>query len=390
MKILILHNAYQQKGGEDAVVDAETSLLRENGHEVLVKTLSNDRLDGFGAKFHTFMYSPYDPARRLWTRDLVRTHRPDVVHIHNFFPQLTPAAHEGASEAGAAVVQTLHNFRLLCANALFLREGAICEKCVGGTPFWAVAHRCYRGSASASLAVVRMQARARRAATWTKHVDRFIALTEFARSKFITGGIPAEAIVVKPNFVAHHETVAATTTRRAVFVGRLAPEKGVQTLISAWREMPELPLVVIGDGPERTQLEAAAPSNVRFLGAVTPAAVRAEIAGSICLIVPSICYETFGLVAVEAFQLGVPVIASGLGGLAEIVRPNVNGLHFDAGSPASLVAAVKQLQRDSPLRARLSAGARADYSTLYSPETNLRQLLAIYHEAAEARARKRV
>ena len=169
-RVLVLHNRYQQRGGEDSVVDAETSLLREAGHEVFVELVDNHAITSLPQKLNAFARAPYDPAREAWAADLTRQTRADVVHIHNFFPLLTPAVHAGAMRAGAAVVQTLHNYRLLCANALFLRNGSVCESCLGGSRLPAVTNRCYRGSLAGSLAVTRMQDRAEARGSWRTSV----------------------------------------------------------------------------------------------------------------------------------------------------------------------------------------------------------------------------
>lgn len=380
MNILILHNSYQQTGGEDAVVAAESALLRGAGHRVRVETVSNHAISGLAARATTFLNAPYDPKRKEWLADLVARERPDLVHIHNFFPLLTPAIHEAAAEMGLPVVQTLHNYRLVCANARLFRKGSICEKCLAGSRFWGVAHRCYRGSFPGSLAVVRMQERAFRAGTWHSHVHRFIALTAFARKKFIAGGLPADRIAVKPNFVAR-TSAPADARHGALFVGRLSPEKGVETLVKAWRRLPMFPLTIAGSGPELESMRALAPANVTFTGAQGPEEIALHMAKAQALIVPSLWYEGFPMVVAEAFAAGLPIIASNIGSLAEIVVPGRNGSHFVPGDAQNLAVVVKALLADPAALQRLAAGARASYETHYRPETNLAQLERIYAEA---------
>tara|TARA_R100000365_G_C2748060_1_gene78762 strand:- start:480 stop:1655 length:1176 start_codon:yes stop_codon:yes gene_type:complete len=384
LKILILHNTYQQHGGEDAVVEAESALLRKAGHKVQVELVSNDSISGLHAKALTFFKTPYDAARKNWFANLVAAERPDVVHIHNFFPLLTPAVHEAAAEMGIPVVQTLHNYRLLCANALFLRDGTVCEKCLSGTRYSGVVHRCYRGSLSASLAVVRLQNRAFSCGSWHKHVHRFIALTAFSREKFISGGLPDGRVAVKPNFVAR-ERPCAVQRSGALFVGRLSKEKGADTLVSAWRELPNIPLTIVGGGPEQGALEAMAPSNVTFVGQQPPERVATYMAGAQALILPSIWYEGFPMTVVEAFAAGLPVIASNIGSLGEVVTPGRSGAHFTPGNAADLARKVRELFDIPEMLERLGSGARAIYEAHYTPEANLRQLERIYDEAiAEA------
>ena len=253
MKVLLLHNTYQQRGGEDVMVEAEAEMLRAAGHDVRVESVSNDGIVGVKGKSSIFMRSSYDPARAKWAAELVSSHRAEIVHVHNFWPILTPAVHRGAAQAGAAVVQTLHNFRLLCSGGIFLRDGAVCEKCLNSTPAWGVMHRCYRGSIPGSLAVAAMQIRTHQNGVWQRDVRRFIALTEFARNKFIEGGLPAERIVVKPNALADSAPQSIERRNGALFVGRVSVEKGASTLVEAARSVPDLSVTIAGDGPDRAK-----------------------------------------------------------------------------------------------------------------------------------------
>lgn len=381
MRVLVLHNVYQQRGGEDAVVAAETALLRAGGHDVRVEQVHNSQISGFAGKAKAFVNTAYDAGRYGWMQGILREHRPDVVHVHNFFPLLTPAIHAAATEMGVPVVQTLHNFRVTCANALLLRDGQVCEKCVSGSKLWGVYHRCYRGSLAGSIAVVSMQVRAERRRTWFRHVHRFIALTEFARDKFVQAGLPADRIAVKPNFVPAGVPVSQGARSGGLFVGRLSREKGVDVLVEAWRSLPDIPLTILGDGPERRDLEAAAPPNVRFLGQVEPAEVERAMARAAFLAVPSIWYEGFPMIVVEAFSRGLPVLASLIGSLAEIVTPNVNGALFEPANAASIVDTVQEFLSAPSSGQRLGAGALQSYLSLYTEKQNLEQLETIYAEA---------
>ena len=383
MKILILHNAYQQRGGEDSVVEAESALLQSAGHEVRVEIVNNDEIDGASAKAKAFLRSSYDPGRARWTADLVRATQADVVHVHNFFPLLTPGVHAGAAKEGAAVVQTLHNYRLLCAAATFLRDGEVCEKCLSGSKAWAVVHKCYRDSATASLAVARMQWRAERDQTWRRHVHRFIALTQFAADKFIAGGLPAERLVVKPNSTP--PSAPATSVRRAggLFVGRLSREKGVGLLMEAWKNIPETPLTVIGDGPLRAMLEKAAPPNVRFLGGLAPSAVRAHMASAAFLVIPSLWYEGLPMTLLEAYASGLPVIASRIGSLEEAVTDGSTGRLFPPGNSDALAFVVRSLNQT--VLEKMSRAALNEYERRYTPNQNLRVLEEIYEQARSYR-----
>ncbi|SOH95456.1 Glycosyltransferase involved in cell wall bisynthesis [Monaibacterium marinum] len=381
MKILILHNAYQQRGGEDAVVAAEETLLRAAGHDVDVEVVSNTDIHGLSAKVRTFLRTAYDPQREAWMRDLLARTGAEVVHIHNFFPRLTPAVHTAAAQAGVGVVQTLHNYRLLCAGAQFLREGRVCEDCLTGSILNGIRHRCYRGSLPGSLAVVNMQHQARQRETFDKHVHRFIALTDFARDKFIEGGLPAERIVVKPNFIHAPEQPEGQGRAGALFVGRLSAEKGVQVLVDAWRALPDIPLTILGDGPEADALRASSPSNVHFAGSVTPAEVRAHMLKARALMMPSLWYEGFPMTIAEAFGAGLPVIASRLGSMAEIVTPGRTGALFEPGNVQDLTDTVRATFADPDTLTQLGRAARDQFQHDFSPAANLGQLEKIYDEA---------
>jgi glycosyltransferase involved in cell wall biosynthesis len=233
MKILAIHNSYQQPGGEDQVFLAETSLLERYGHQVVRYSKHNDRAAGMNrlALAGTALWNN-STYRDL--RVLIRRERPDVAHFHNTFPLVSPAGYYAAKAEGVPVVQTLHNYRLLCPNALFFRDGGVCEDCMGKAITWpGVVHKCYRGSRAASGLVTAMLATHRALRTWTDMVDVYIALTEFARRKFIEGGLPEERMTVKPNFVDPDPGPGTSDDGHALFVGRLSPEKGVDTLLAA-------------------------------------------------------------------------------------------------------------------------------------------------------------
>ena len=386
MRVLLIHNAYQLRGGEDAVVAAEAELLASAGHTVDIEIVSNDELSGPIAKARAFLDAPYSKSRESWANTLVAKTGADIVHVHNFFPLLTLAVHTGAARAGAATVQTLHNYRLMCADARLLRNGNICEKCVTGSNIWGAIHRCYRGSIPGSVAAVRMQRYARKHSILANDIHKFIALTDFAKEKFCEFGLSREKISIKPNFTSDPGSNLPDAGPRsgALFVGRLSEEKGAATLVEAWKSIPGINLTVVGDGPCRAALEAASPPNVMFTGALPPDVVRRHMAQAALLVVPSIWYEPFGLVVIEAFAAGLPVASSNIGSLPELVRDGFNGKVFTAGDPVDLQRAVDAFFSADD-HARFGENARRDYLELYSPIKNLNALENIYLEALEAR-----
>lgn len=380
MKILILHNSYQQRGGEDTVVAAETKLLEDAGHSVRAEIVSNEQISGFADKLRTLRYLPFDPHRVAWMERLLDEFCPDVVHVHNFFPLLTSAVHSVAASRGLPIVQTLHNYRLACAGAQFLRDGQVCEKCLEGSNAWGVFHRCYRNSLPGSFALMRMQNHARREGGMLSQITRFIALTEFAKSKFVQAGIDANSIVVKPNFVADPGKDDSLRAG-ALFVGRLAEEKGVHTLLDAWRNLGDIPLTFVGDGPEMAALRAKAPANVRFAGSLGPEGVAREMRKAAALVVPSIWYEGFPMVVLEGMAHGLPIFASQIGSLTEIVEDGVFGGLAEPGSAASFAEKLREAFRDKNKLAAMGRSARQTYLDRYTPQANIVQLETIYRDA---------
>lgn len=382
MRVTLVHNFYQQAGGEDQVVANEQALLSARGHEVALHTATNDGIQGSWAKLKTAWDAPYSRHERVRFAQALAKGRPDVVHVHNFFPLLTPALFDACRDAGVPVVLTLHNYRLVCPGALLMREGRICEECLTRSPYRSVLHRCYRGSALGTLATARMVSHHRHAGTWQDRVDRFIALTAFAKSRFVAAGFPAAKIAVKPNgYEERSQTSPELARRGGLFVGRLSPEKGIATLLEAWHSL-DVDLRILGDGPMQEAVRGAAPC-VSYLGRRGAAEVSLEMAQAAFLVAPSEWYEGFPMVLVEAFAHGLPVIASRLGSLAEIVQDGVTGLLFTPGRPDDLAAKVRWAADHPEELRRMGANARREYEAKYTPETNYRQLMDIYAQAKE-------
>jgi glycosyltransferase involved in cell wall biosynthesis len=384
MRIMTVHNRYQIRGGEDECYEAEVSLLRQMGHPVEVYEEDNDRVAAI-AKLRML-------ATTIWSgetyqavkKKLVET-ACDVVHVQNFFPLISPSVYYAARAEGVPVVQTLHNYRLLCPNALFFRAGKVCEDCLGKPiPYAGVMHSCYRGSVVASGGVATMLTVHRAMKTWTQAVDLYIALTEFARQKFIEGGLPAERIVVKPNFVNPDPGVGSGQGGYALFVGRLSVEKGLDTLLDAWEGLgTKLPLKIVGDGPLVDQVLEATKRlpQVEWLGRKPMAEVHALMGEATVLVFPSKWYETFGRVAVEAFAKGTPVIAANIGAIAELVDSGRTGLHFRPGDAADLATQIEWVLENPAQLAQMRQEARAEFEAKYTAQKNYETLLEIYSKA---------
>lgn len=342
----------------------------------------------FADNVRTFLRARESSAAARRVAKLIARHRPDIVHVHNFFPELTPSVHRVAAQAGAAVVQTLHNYRLFCANATFERDFKPCELCVSDGRRNAIGYSCYRNSRIASAAVVAMQRRAIDDGMLVDNVDRFIALTRFARDKFVESGLPADRVAIKPNALGSGPRATGEARRGILFASRLAHEKGLEVLIEAWRELPEVPLTILGEGPMRDKLEAQAPANVAFKGHVDSGSVLKHMQAAQALILPSLWYEGFPMALVEAFSCSLPVLASDIGSLAEIVDPGRTGLLFPPNDAERMANTIRAFLASPEQAARMGRQARHEFETQYCPTQNLPRLLEIYDEALKRRAER--
>jgi glycosyltransferase involved in cell wall biosynthesis len=380
MKLLLVHNYYQQRGGEDVVFEAEAALLERHGHRVMRYTARNADVGarsalrlGAGAIWNGTTYRE--------VRELLRRERPAVMHVHNTHSIISPAVYHAARAVGTPVVQTLHNYRLVCPSAILFRDGHVCETCLHrALAVPGIRHACYRGSHWASGAVAAVSAAHRVTGTWRRGVDVYIALTTFARDKFIEAGLPSRKLVVKPNFVPD-PGIVVKRGEYALFVGRLSPEKGLHTLMEAWRRLGNrIPLIVIGDGPAAEQVKAAARAGigVEWWGHRSHDDVAKAMANARFLVFPSLWYETFGLTIIEAYAVGLPVLASNLGAMATLVTHGRTGLHFRPGDADDLAAQVTwAIAHPEELR-ELGRNARLEYEALYTPERNHDLLLDVY------------
>ncbi|MGJ7917618.1 glycosyltransferase family 4 protein [Massilia sp. LXY-6] len=382
MRILFVHNAYQQAGGEDAVVRAEVALLRRHGHEVRTYWRSNDELLDAG--------HARAGLSAIWSRrtaqdieNICALFAPDVIHVHNTFFVVSPSVYWAAARYGAALVQTLHNFRLLCPQGTFLRNGKVCEDCLNKKPWRAVTRRCYRGSALQSSLLAGVTSAHAMIGTYRRQVTRYIALSGFARGRFIEGGLPAASIRIKPNFVNVSVAPGRNTARRGgLFVGRLSVEKGIEVLLDAMRILDDADIRIVGDGPcagaVATQVGDA------HLGLLASDEVAAQMRSAAFLVLPSTGHEQMPMTVLEAFAHGLPVIASRLGAMADIVRDGVTGLLAEPGNPADLAAKIDWARAHPERLQAMGEAARADYESKYTASINYQLLMDIYEDAIAA------
>jgi len=399
-RVVVVHNYYGSSApsGENNAVDAEIRMLTGAGHDVHLFSRQSDQIReiGWQGLVHGGMTYTLNPFEMRRFRNFLNAIRPDIVHVHNTFPLISPAVFWMIGDRAASVV-TLHNYRLFCASALLLRDGAVCTKCLDEDSVRsAVRYGCYRQSRLATLPVASSIAFHKSIGTWQSKVDGFIALTEFQRDTLIAAGLPADRLHVKPNFFSGSPSVIPWDERSdtAVFVGRLSEEKGVEYLIRAWLDLgARSPLLrIIGDGPLREDLDRLARSrgavNIEFVGAAAPQAVLREVAAAKMLFLPSIWFEGFPIVLLEALAAGTPSAVSNIGSPPTIIKDGVNGLVFEARSSKAIVDLCSRVWGDHALLSRLSLGARTTFESSYTEEINHRRLMEIY-AAALYRARRR-
>jgi glycosyltransferase involved in cell wall biosynthesis len=390
MRVLMLHNRYKVKGGEDESALAEAALLRSSGHDVELLELNNDAIPASG--------NLRTAVDTVWSGDAYRTVKGhlarkqfDILHVQNFFPLWSPSVYYAASNYETAVVQSVRNYRLLCPAATLFREGRHCELCVGKKIPWpGVVHGCYHASRLASGAVGAMIATHWALGTWRSAVHQYIALTRYVRDQLIAGGLRESRISVKPNFIVDPRSEASHPQQGDyfIYVGRLLKEKGLDVLLAAWSlRKPNARLKLVGGGaiPPGTSV----PAGVDLAGELPIEETYRLIAGAKALILPAQWAEPFGRVVIEAFALGTPVICSAAGALPELVEDGVTGVLVEPGNAQALAAAIDRVEADGALRARLRENARRAYVTSYSEPVNYESLIAIYERAIDVAAVKR-
>jgi glycosyltransferase involved in cell wall biosynthesis len=386
MKIVVAHNYYQQPGGEDKVFEAESGLLERYGHEVYRYAVRNNDIKESG-KLALAKATVWNAQSYQTLRDLFQQHRPDIVHVHNTLPLISPAIYYAAKAEGVAVVQTLHNYRLLCPAATFFRDNQVCELCLGkAIPWPSIQHGCYRNDRAASTVITTMLSYHRLRRTYIEQVDAYIALTDFAKKKFVEGGLPQEKIHVKAHFLERDPGPGAGEGKYALFVGRLEPEKGIPTLLEAWKDLAgRIPLKIVGDGSLATKVDSATRQlpGVEWLPNVPRERIQELMKAAQVLVFPSVWYEPFGLVIIEAFAAGLPVIASNIGSASVLVEHQRSGLHVGPGNVKELEAQVSWALAHPDVWARMRGQARLEYEKNYTADQNYQQLITIYEAALE-------
>jgi glycosyltransferase involved in cell wall biosynthesis len=390
MKIVLVHNTYQQPGGEDAVFRSERDLLRSAGHDIVEYQRSNGDV-----RHYVSIRQLVLAQRTIWASDtrqefrqLLLRERPHIVHVHNTFVMVSPSIYWACQDVQVPVVQTLHNYRLLCPGGTFLRDGKVCEECMENGVWRGVRYGCYRGSRAATGVVAAMLTTHRFLGTWSQLIDYYLVPTQFGRRKFIAGGLPPDKLLVKPNFVYPDPGAGNCYRPYALFVGRLSREKGLRTLLSAWARLrSSVPLHIIGDGPLRAEHEEYVRqhglSNVCFRGALKWDQAMAAMKEARCLFFPSECYEGLPMTVIEAFACGTPVIASRMGAMKELVSDGRTGLQFTPCDAEELARKAEWAWTHPMQMAEMGEQARREYQEKYTAASNYGILLETYQRAIQ-------
>ncbi len=391
LNIISVHNRYLQAGGEDQVFESEARLLREQGHQVTQIEEQNAYPDSVTKKIGMAVDCVWSRRWNHEFRALLKKSRPDVVHVHNFFPRFSPSIYYACRRESVPVVQTLHNFRLLCAGAELYRDGKVCEECLDHGVLRGVRYGCYQGSRVGTAVLTIMVGVHRSLRTWTNMVDCYIALTDFSRQKMISGGLPAERIRVKPNFVMPDPGAKTGPGEYGLFVGRLVNSKGILAMLEAWKTLSNVPLQIIGDGPCRTQVEEAIKSGsvpaVTYRGRLPRADTLAAMKNARFLIFPSEWYEGFPVTIAESFACGVPVVCTRLGAMQEIVSDGVTGLHFQVGDLEDFRRKAEWAWTHPGEMNVMGRRARQEFERKYTAGRNIAMLEEAYEFAMASRGK---
>ena len=382
MKILMVHNQYLIRGGEDESFDNESSLLESYGNTVFKYIQNNNNID-LTSKLKLGIRTIWSNQDYRNLRFEIKEKKPDIVHVQNFFPLISPAVYYAAKQEGVPVVQSLRNYRFKCLNGYLFRNRSICENCLHKSiPISGLVNKCYRDNSAASFAVASMLTIHRVMQTWNKMVDSYIALTEFAKQKFIEGGLPAEKITLKPNFV-YDPGIGDGSDDFMLYVGRLSPEKGINTLLEAWKTLGKvIPLKIVGEGSLREKVEQMTNefTGLEYLGRKPISEVYKLMGKSKALIFPSQWYEGLPRTIIESFATGTPVIASNLGSMSNLIEHQRTGLHFPPGSYQGLIEQVNWIIHNPHQWKHMRKQARLEFKSKYTAETNYQQLMQIYSQ----------
>lgn len=385
MKILQVHNKYQLSGGEDVVVENERRLLESKGHEVFLLIKFNDEITRYSIlkKINLISTSVWSKSAYNEIKNTIRKIKPDICHVHNYMPLVSPSVFYACSELNVPVVQTLHNYRMICANAYLFREGQVCEECIGKSLYHGVRYGCYRNSRLQTFTVARMIETHKKKDTWKNKVDAYIALSSFSKNKFIEGGLSESKIQVKPNFISNDPGFNYNAQNHYLFAGRLDVTKGIEILVNAIVKLNgNIDISVAGDGTLKSEIQNN--KEISYLGQLPKGQLLNQIKSAIALIFPSPLYENMPLSITEAFACGKPVIASNLGAMAELIEDGKTGLLFEPGNAEDLASKINWADEHKEEMKQMGMNARKEYEEKYTSEMNYKMLMEIYNKAIES------
>ena len=395
MKIALFHNSYRIRGGEDRMFELETDALRKHGHEVITYHIENSEAlgqDTLYQKIRTALEAPYSRRSKKSVQRFLKKHQPDISHIHNWFPLITPSIYTAHQKANVPVIQTLHNYRLGCASANYRRDGKDCNSCNRQSNTSSIRHRCYKNSLFGSISWKLIIDRNWRNQTFTQKVDRYLCPSHEVYNRHRLMGIPVEKLQILPNACPDprsNETIKSKKKQffEVVFAGRLVAEKGTQILVEAWQKIPsklqqKSRLTIIGDGPELVKLKRLTQStaNIRFAGELDHSSTLKYFNKSDLLVCPTLWAEPFGLTIIEAMGAGIPIIASEIGAPQELIRSEKTGLLVKAGDAAVLAKALIHLIKNPDIAKDMGDRGRANYEALYTKEAHAKALTATFKE----------
>jgi glycosyltransferase involved in cell wall biosynthesis len=389
VRILFIHNRYRYEGGEDVAVGLEVALLKQNGHDVEVLLFDNLHISTTPNRIKAGLQAFYNFSSARKTAATIERFKPEVIHIHNLFFIASPSVLYVANKYRIPVIITVHNYRLVCANALLIRNNQVCELCVNKTfPLAGIRYKCYRNSAVESAFAASVTGIHKLIKTWNKYVSQYIVLTHFAKNKLLASSLKLkeQQLSVVSNFVPDEgRRLLPARERYFLFVGRLSAEKGLPVLIQTFADLKSETLVIIGDGPQRQILEEQSflHPNIRFAGKKSKTEVLDFLGQCTALVFPSICFEGMPYTILEAFSMGTPVIASNLGAMAEMIKDGYNGFLFQPGDAASLKDGLLKFKRLGEQQNDLSRQARLTYEKSYHPQIHYHAMMSIYQKAIE-------
>lgn len=383
MKILLIHNYYRSSSpsGEDIVFKNEVELLKKKGIQVVTFEKHNDEIRN---KFKVAFNTIWSMGTYKKLKEILKKEKPDIVHFHNIWYLISPSAYYACKDLGIPVVQTLHNFRFFCINGLLMRNGSVCEECIGKFPWRGIKYGCYRNSKIFSIPIALSDSLHKLLNTLEKNIDAFISLTYFAKRKFIECGLPEEKIFIKPNFLVEDPNPNYENGGYALFVGRLSREKGIMTLLKAWKDINGLSLKIVGDGPMKNDvveyIEKHKLKNIHLSGRLSHNDVIDCMKKSMFVIFPSECYEGFPMTIAESYACGKPVVASNLGAMAELVEDGKTGLLFKPGNPGDLAEKIQWMIKNEDACVQMGKNARRVFEEKYTADKNFEILIGIYEK----------